>query len=100
MGTSLNVSMDSLRWASSHGSSASLHRSSCGAGPSHRVIVHPRCSARAGADGQSRSGRAPEPVRAATVEAPKISEGGQASKQGDIREQAHRRGARMIPKFS
>ena len=92
MGTPLSGSMDSLRWASSHGSSAALQRCSGIAGPSHRVTLHPRCGARAGADGQSKAGRAPEPVRAAAVQAPEVSEGGQANKQGDIREQAHRRG--------
>ena len=98
MGAPMNVSMDSLRWSASHsaGSSAGLQRGCSGAGPSHRVITHTRCGARSGADSQSRSGRAPEPVRAATVEAPKVSEGGQANKQGDIREQAHRRGTPSV----
>lgn len=88
--------MESLRSSAALHSagSAALQRGSSGVGPSHRVIVHPRCSARAGADAQSRSGRAPDPVRAATIEAPNVnvSEGRQAAKQGDIREQAHRRG--------
>lgn len=99
MGTPLSGSMDSLRWGSSHGSSAALQRCSGIAGPSHRVSVHPRCAARAGADGQNKSGRAPEPVRAAAVQAPapEVSEGGQANKQGDIREQAHRRGTEPTP---
>lgn len=94
MGAPMNVSMDSLKWSASHsaGSSAGLHRGCSGAGPSHRGITHTRCGAHPGAEGQSRSGRAPEPVRAATVEAPKVTEGGHANKQGDIREQAHRRG--------
>ncbi|KAK9919067.1 hypothetical protein WJX75_009116 [Coccomyxa subellipsoidea] len=87
--------MESLRSSAGGvaGSCAGL-RSNTGASPSHRVCTTPVCVARSSSTGHRHARRAPEPPKAATVEA-KVDQDGDASRglerQGSIRDRAHKR---------
>jgi hypothetical protein len=97
MDTLVHSSMGCLRSAACPmaGSCSGLRAGVAGTSSSHRLFFTPRCVARRPAHGTRQSRRVPDPLKAATVEAPKVDRGDdpkRVDRQESIREQAHRRG--------